>query len=238
MTCAACGRSLTDEDRFCPSCGAPLTAGEREPAPVAASAEAPYGRRYPWLPAYPGGPVEAPSSPSDMTWQAGPRGTDGPYAPFGAPLAGWWQRVGALLLDALVLVVPLVIIDIVVVSATATRHGAYVNGVSTTTLSVPGPVTAAITIFPILVGALYFSCFNGLGRGQTPGNRAPGIAVRDVRTGRSIGFWRGVLRWFVRAVLYAALILPGLVNDLFPLWNQRRQTLADMAARSVMIKLG
>ncbi len=89
----------------------------------------------------------------------------------------------------------------------------------------------------VIVQALYFACFNGQGTGQTVGNRAPGIAVRDADTGEPIGIGRGLLRWFIRALLYAALVLPGLLNDLFPLWDQRRQTIADKAARSVVIRL-
>ena len=30
---------------------------------------------------------------------------------------------------------------------------------------------------------------------------------------------RGVLRWLIRTILYSALIVPGLINDLFPLWD-------------------
>jgi uncharacterized RDD family membrane protein YckC len=95
---------------------------------------------------------------------------------------------------------------------------------------------------PILVATaaiigLYFSLLNGIGTGQTVGNRAPGIAVRDAKTGEVIGFKRGLLRWFIRFVLYLALVLPGLLNDLFPLWDSRNQTIADKAARSVVIGL-
>jgi hypothetical protein len=61
--------------------------------------------------------------------------------------------------------------------------------------------------------------------------------VRDVATGRTIGFRRGIARVLVRAVLYAAFLLPGLLNDLFPIWDRRHQTIADKVARSVVIRL-
>jgi uncharacterized RDD family membrane protein YckC len=108
--------------------------------------------------------------------------------------------------------------------------------------------------FPIIgaLGILYFVLFNGLGTGQTLGNRAAGIAVRDATTGSAIGITRSFARSLVRTLLYAALLIPafvkvpvstlilwipGLTNDLFPLWDARRQTLADKVARSVMIKV-
>ena len=89
----------------------------------------------------------------------------------------------------------------------------------------------------IVVAGLYFSILNGTHSGQTAGNHAPGIAVRDATTGLAIGFWRGLLRWFIRFVLYLAFGLPGLLNDLFPIWDSRSQTIADKAARSVVIRL-
>jgi uncharacterized RDD family membrane protein YckC len=90
------------------------------------------------------------------------------------------------------------------------------------------------------------------GPGQTPGNRAVGIAVRDATTGSAIGIARSLVRSLVRTLLYATLVIPavlkvpvpalilwipGLTNDLFPLWDARRQTLADKVARSVVIKV-
>lgn len=138
-----------------------------------------------------------------------------------------------MLLDILVLLVPFFVIGIIggLVTA-ASSSGSYSSPPSRSVNA-----TLAVWGVALLLQAVYFAAFNGLGTGQTPGNRAPGIAVRDARTGEAIGFWRGLLRWLVRAVLYAAFVIPGLVNDLFPLWTARRQTIADMAAGSVMVKL-
>jgi serine/threonine-protein kinase len=166
-------------------------------------------------------PPEAPFPPASF---GGP-----PIAAFGAPLATWAQRVGAGLLDALVLGLPLVILDLVMASATRTTD---VYGIQ----HVNGGALRSVSVVSFLVGFLYFSCLNGLGRGQTVGNRAPGIAVRDVRSGGPIGFWRGGLRWFVRTALYCAFVVPGVVNDLFPLFDQKRQTLADKCAGSVVVR--
>jgi uncharacterized RDD family membrane protein YckC len=183
----------------------------------------------------PGTPTADPRSPSAPP----PHGPQGPYgyisvpggplAPFGAPLAGWWQRLGSLLLDIVILDVPYGILLAIVAGATRTTD---VDGVTRNN----GAVTGGMTIAFFIIQALYFTLFNGVGRGQTPGNRAPGIAVRDVNTGEPIGAARGFLRWFVRILLYV-VVIPGIVNDLLPLWSARRQTIADKAANSVMIRV-
>jgi uncharacterized RDD family membrane protein YckC len=93
-----------------------------------------------------------------------------------------------------------------------------------------------LAVLSVLCGA-YFAIGNGRAKGQTPGDAAPGIAVRDARNGGSIGLRRGALRFAVRFVLYLCLILPGVVNDLFPLWDRRSQSLADKVVRSVVVRV-
>jgi uncharacterized RDD family membrane protein YckC len=158
-------------------------------------------------------------------------------ASFGAPLARWWQRVGSMLLDGLIVFVPLLIINAILNAAFGTEHLVRSGNGLAFARTIQGPAHVAIVILMVAIEGLYFSILNGVGGGQTVGNRAPGIAVRDAVTGEAIGFGRAVLRWFIRFILYAALILPGLLNDLFPLWDSRRQTIADKAARSVVIRL-
>ena len=152
-------------------------------------------------------------------------------------LARWWQRVGSMLIDALVLGIPLTILNAIATSAFGARHLTLeANGFRVTRALDGGPRIVVLVLLTAM-GGLYFAALNGRGRGQTIGNRAPNIAVRDAATGEAIGVWRGLLRWFVRFLLYAALVLPGILNDLFPLWDQRRQTLADKAARSIVVRL-
>lgn len=178
---------------------------------------------------------ESVATPPD--WQNLRTGPGDRFAPFGAPLASWWQRVGALVLDGMVIGVPIVVVNLVLAAAFGHQHTVVTNGTASTVKSLTGSARTVVYTLSALVSGVYFAILNGTGRGQTVGNRAPGIAVRDVDTGTAIGFWRGVLRWFVRVVLYLAFVIPGLLNDLYPLWDSRRQTLADKAARSVMIRL-
>jgi uncharacterized RDD family membrane protein YckC len=141
-----------------------------------------------------------------------------------------------MILDGLILGVPWLIVNGVVTAAFGTPRTVDIGSRVETTKSLGAGGVILVFVF-IVVQALYFACFNGQGTGQTVGNRAPGIAVRDAETGEPIGIGRGLLRWFIRVLLYAALVLPGLLNDFFPLWDQRHQTIADKAARSVVIRL-
>ncbi len=142
------------------------------------------------------------------------------------------------MLDYLIVVIPLAIVNAIANAAFGTVHIVkLLNGTYGTQRSIQGPAHVIILIATAAIAGLYFSILNGTRNGQTVGNRAPGIAVRDATTGEAIGFKRGLLRWFIRFVLYLALFLPGLLNDLFPLWDNRSQTLADKAAHSVVIRL-
>jgi uncharacterized RDD family membrane protein YckC len=253
--CPNCGAATDDEARFCEHCGAPLHRDEQTlppppptpppmtpsgwSVPVGAQTNAPPPAPPPPPPplAYPSFPQYPASSQQPPPWAGAQAYANEPLAPFGAPLARWWQRVGAMLLDVLVIGVPVFIVSSVLNAAFGHSHLVTVAGATHTVKSLTGSAQIAFDACSSLAGGLYFAILNGTGRGQTAGNRAPGIAVRDVETGAPIGFWRGVLRWFVRTILYVALVIPGIVNDLFPLWDRRRQTLADKAARSVMIRV-
>lgn len=148
---------------------------------------------------------------------------------FGAPLSSWWSRVGAYILDTLILLVPSILIDVIIANAATNA-----NTVDTTNNS--GSATLVI-VLPTILTAVYFGLLNGTGRGQTPGNRVAGIAVRDAQTGALVGFWRALLRWFVRFALYLLFVVPGMISDLWPLWDRQHQTFADKAAGTVMIRL-
>ena len=132
--------------------------------------------------------------------------------------------MAAFLLDVAVLFIPTVLIQ-------AGIHNASSNPGSTSTAS-----SAVSILAGTLVSSLYFGILNGIGRGQTLGNMALGIGVRDARTGAVVGIARSTLRWVVRYLLYFFLV-PGILNDLWPLWDAMNQTLADKAATTVMIKL-
>jgi uncharacterized RDD family membrane protein YckC len=167
------------------------------------------------------------------------------------PFATWGSRVGSRLIDGLVLLVPRAILVELVLFNFADSARAHPglffvqSGHFFHSLEIAFPIVGAL-------GMLYFVLLNGLGTGQTIGNRALGIAVRDGETGLPIGIARSFVRSLVRSLLYAAVLIPafakvpmptlllwvpGLLNDLYPLFDARRQTIADKVARSVVLKV-
>lgn len=157
----------------------------------------------------------------------------GPTDRFGRPLAGWWQRFGALFVDGLILSIPKSILAAIVVGGSGT-YGTHV-GVG---LVVIGIVFAIIDI-------VYFALLNGSEKGQTVGQMALGITVRDADTGGAIDPQRAGLRIFVLIpgilldwipIIGAIAGIYTIVAGLSPLWDTRRQGFHDKATRTDVIR--
>jgi len=146
-------------------------------------------------------------------------------APTGAPLAVWIQRVGAYLLDY-VLIVPFSILQVVFSPKTVTTN---VNGVVNTTQS-GGNLSIAFLMAGLGLAVWFFNrCYLG-GQGQSFGKKVLGLTLIGERTGQPIGMGRAFLRdlaHFVDAIICY-------VGYLFPLWDQKRQTLADKIMTTVV----
>lgn len=127
--------------------------------------------------------------------------------------ASWASRVGALVLDSIVVWIPGLIVLALFAAAKAGPLGELVIGAG---------------------GLLYFAVLDG--RGQTLGKRMVGIAVRDERSGLPIGFGRALVRWLIYSVLWYLLFIPGMVNALSPLWDRRHQAWHDHAVGSVVVR--
>jgi uncharacterized RDD family membrane protein YckC len=63
------------------------------------------------------------------------------------------------------------------------------------------------------------------------------IQVRDLATGGPIGYGKAAARYFVGLALQMACYIPGIIDYLFPLWDEKRQAIHDKAAGSVVIDL-
>ena len=138
--------------------------------------------------------------------------------PFGRPLAGWWQRVGALLLDSLIIGIPAYIVALVI-----TSHSA-------------GGSSVLVTELVVGIGELlYFAILDG--NSQSVGKRALGIAVRSEATGQPIGFGAALARWLIWVVLWWILYIPGLLDALSPLWDSKNQAWHDHAVGSLVVQV-
>jgi uncharacterized RDD family membrane protein YckC len=149
-----------------------------------------------------------------------------PLDTLGRPLASYFKRALAIMVDFLVLSIALNFFG----------HEVFplvVNSTSTST-SIAG--TAPSGQFWEFVGVIalvwvgYLTWFASSRKGQTLGMMLYGIAVRDVNDGGRVSAGRATLRSFILFMLFGFLI-----DVLWPLWDTRRQALHDKAARTVVV---
>jgi uncharacterized RDD family membrane protein YckC len=130
--------------------------------------------------------------------------------------AGWWSRVGAYILDAILLFVLLIVVIVV-------GH------------AIGAGVLILLLCLWFLFGWLgYWVYFEGSESGQTIGKRALGIRVRNDRGGRASygqAFGRNIVARLIGIIPFA-----GLADVLWPLWDGRHQCLHDKAASTVVVR--
>ena len=136
--------------------------------------------------------------------------------------AGWWARAGAYLLDSLLLFVPLLVVLVLVFAANPEDDsGAW------TLLGILYLATLALPF-------VYFTVMHGGRRGQTYGKSALGIRVVDERGG-PIGYGRAFGRYAITFVM-GLLVVPILLDYLWPLWDERGQALHDKTVGSIVVR--
>ncbi len=183
---------------------------------------------------YPSGSSEQPP-PTPPPPSGGPDWAYRPLRPtdaFGRPLADWWKRLVAIIIDGIVVGIP---INIAFAAAGigpgfgGSNSSGQVAAASTSRS--PGLYYAVVSLVPLI----YFALLDGSNRGQTLGKMILRIATRDAGTGGAIGHGRALVRRFVYEALFWIFIIPGVINGLSPLWDQRRQAWHDKIVNSVVI---
>jgi uncharacterized RDD family membrane protein YckC len=134
-------------------------------------------------------------------------------------LASPWARLGARLVDALIMAVVFTVLT--------------VTDVITADLTRPQEVSTAFITMALVVTVLYETLFIGL-RGQTPGKMVMRITVVRIESGAVPGWGRSLTRAIVPAV---ANLLPlgGLFVYGWLLFDPRRQGLHDKAAQTLVV---
>lgn len=155
---------------------------------------------------YPGGGYPGGGYPGGNAFQD-PRQT-----PFGL-LAGWWRRVGATLVDELIIGIPVGVILLILGVGRAGDEG-----------------------IGLLVNLVYVTLMIGSPAGQTLGTKALGTRIADAGTGYSIGPGRSFVRWLVMMILQITII-GGILDIFWPLWDRNNQTLHDKAAGSIVVRV-
>ena len=195
----------------------PAGPGPQAPPPPPAGPQAP----PPAAPGY-GGPVP----PGD--WQQPVSAT--PALP--GQLASWGSRVGATLLDGLIVTVAIVVVVLIIVGVVAANETAGI---------IVGIILGLATLVASVCYAAFFMKRPGERNGQTLGKQAVGIrAVRD--NGEPFGFGQAFLREFVvKGLLFGSvgsffLYIPTLLDWLWPLWDDSDRCLHDMVVTTHVIR--
>lgn len=205
-----------------PGYGAPPTAQPTYGPPAygqPATAQPPYGQ-----PAY-GQPAYAQPVPGAPTWNVPATGDV-----YGRPLAGWWSRVGAFLLDQLIVFVPWTVLLVYAFVTSVPAYDRY--GRPTTELTTAGWI-AMLLAYVLLVGIWGWNRWFRQGRtGQSLGKQALGIRLVHQDTGQPAG--RG--RAFGRDLVHLAIDGWFYLGYLWPLWDVRKQTWSDKACSTVVVR--
>ena len=189
-----------------------------------------------------GPPGYAPPAPESAPGYGGPVPPGGWQQPIarteagwvGRPLASWGSRVAAQVIDWLVLLIPAALLVALVVGGTDSDSWGAI--VATSLLSLL--IWSAI----LLLYAPLLMIRDGARNGQTLGKQFVGITVvRD--TGEPFGFWWAVLREVVvKNILVSAVsifipVLPWLLDNLWPLWDDENRAIHDMIVSTHVIKV-
>ncbi|MFB9620401.1 RDD family protein [Brooklawnia cerclae] len=174
----------------------------------------------------------------------------GPATADGVPLAGWWSRVAALLIDSLVVGVIAGIVTIPFTSNLVTgfeawfddamraaNSGGVMPDYTDSSYGIMRPYWA-IYLISLALQFCYSVSLQVL-KGGTLGMLALGLRVVPLERGqehRGLALGTSLLRNAAYAVL-SAINIVVLVNYLAPLFNRRRQTFHDMIARTQVVRI-
>jgi len=156
-------------------------------------------------------------------------------APPQLPLAGWWVRVGAYLIDTVVLL-SITLVVFFLIWATSGKAG---------TAGIAAAIAWGATdyLFRGLVYAPLLMRRQGAHNGQTLGKQLAGIrVVRD--DAMPMNYGRAFVReWLVRTVLLqvVGVALSGaiatLLDYIWPWWDERNRTLHDLIASTMVFRV-
>jgi uncharacterized RDD family membrane protein YckC len=210
-------------------------------APPGPQAPAPGPQAPP--PAPQGPPGYAPPAPEGAPPYGGPVPPGGWQQPIarqesgwiGRPLASWGSRLGAYLIDGLIVLVPIVILAVLLFGGTVDGDSSVWAWIGASLLYVLLIAAVVLLYAPLLMIRA------GERNGQTFGKQLVGIrVVRD--NGQPFGFAWAAYREVVLkqiAVNVASFIIPFLpwfLDYFWPLWDDENRALHDMGASTHVIK--
>jgi uncharacterized RDD family membrane protein YckC len=185
-------------------------------------------------------PVPGPESAPSYGGPVPPGGWQQPIARpqagwAGQPLASWGSRLGAYLVDVLVLLIPAAILAVLVIGGTFDDDSSAWEVVGTSILYLVLVSAVVLLYAPLLMMR------QGERNGQTLGKQLVGIrVVRD--NGEPFGFGWAALREVVVKNLAVGIassiipIIPWFLNFFWPLWDDQNRALHDMAASTHVVR--
>jgi uncharacterized RDD family membrane protein YckC len=138
--------------------------------------------------------------------------------------ASWLSRVGAYLLDTLILLIPIAVILGVLFAVNPDDSSAAWG------------VLGVAYLITLVLPFVYYTVLQGNERGQSYGKRALGIRVVSEQTGGSIGYGRAFGRYAI-TVVFGLFIFPIVLDYLWPLWDSKNQALHDKVVGSLVLRV-
>jgi uncharacterized RDD family membrane protein YckC len=193
----------------------------------------------------PGGP-QAPAGPQAPGYggPVPPGGWQQPMQPAtpgwaGRPLASWGARLGAYVIDAIIVLIPVVVLFFVIAAGAVGVSGdddvSWLAALGWLVLWVLASAVVVLLYAPSLMAR------QGRGNGQTWGKQMLGIRV--VRnSGEPMTFWPAALRevglkWIAVSVASAIIpVIPWFLDYFWPLWDDENRALHDMAASTHVVR--
>ena len=142
------------------------------------------------------------------------------------PYASWGRRCTAIVVDGLILALPFTVTLAVAIAVTGGGEDE------------DSPAWAAVLfawLLWIVLPFVYYTFLHGRERGQTLGKRLLGIRVIG-EDFRPIGYGRAFGRFLMAWVMWLLCYVPGILDSLWPLWDQKNQALHDKVANTIVVR--
>jgi len=210
--CTICGAQNQDAAQFCAGCGSPL-----HPALSPTSAQPP----APMLSPSQQGPPLQPSVSYTL----------GPPLPPGATYAQWADRVVGYLLDSLLVGAGMLLLYLILGSffAMLAGLGSQLGGAMCCMMILLFPMAS------LLVG-FYNRVYLVAQRGSSIGQGVMKLKVVDVN-GNLLTTGTALIRLLAQVALSFLPLVGPLLDLMWPLWDEKRQTLHDKAVGSFVLKM-
>lgn len=178
-----------------------------------------------------------------------------PQTPDGQRLSGWWRRVGALVIDNILVMVVAIVVTLPWFSDWWASYQHWVDDLMTAAQQQtqrPAIPTSELA-FPwqtMVVDLVLYAAYEitlVARRGQTVGKMATGIRIRQAGQDQLLSLRDSAVRFVVKQVRIIAAPIPFLgslaviftvVDYLAPLFDRMKQALHDRAAHSYVVRSG